>query len=48
MRVALGVSYNGQAYSGWQSQPGGNTGVTHGGGQEVGPGQNEGNHAQGR
>jgi tRNA pseudouridine38-40 synthase len=25
MRVALGVSYNGQAYSGWQSQPSGNT-----------------------
>ena len=24
-RVALGVSYNGQAYSGWQSQPSGNT-----------------------
>ena len=25
MRVALGVSYRGQAYQGWQSQPGGNT-----------------------
>ena len=25
MRVALGVSYNGQAYSGWQSQLSGNT-----------------------
>jgi len=25
MRWALGVSYNGQAYSGWQSQPAGNT-----------------------
>ncbi len=25
MRMALGLSYNGQAYSGWQSQPGGNT-----------------------
>jgi tRNA pseudouridine38-40 synthase len=25
MRVALGVSYRGQAYHGWQSQPGGNT-----------------------
>jgi len=24
-RVALGVSYNGQAYSGWQSQLSGNT-----------------------
>lgn len=24
-RVALGVSYNGQAYNGWQSQPAGNT-----------------------
>ena len=29
MRVALGVSYNGQAYSGWQSQPGGNTVQDH-------------------
>ena len=25
MRLALGVSYSGQAYSGWQSQPSGNT-----------------------
>ena len=25
MRVALGVSYRGQAYQGWQSQPGGRT-----------------------
>ncbi|MGD9832504.1 MAG: tRNA pseudouridine(38-40) synthase TruA [Piscinibacter sp.] len=25
MRVALGVSYRGTAYQGWQSQPGGNT-----------------------
>ncbi len=25
MRIALGLSYHGQAYSGWQSQPGGNT-----------------------
>ena len=25
MRVVLGVSYRGQAYQGWQSQPGGNT-----------------------
>jgi len=25
MRIALGVSYNGQAYKGWQSQPDGNT-----------------------
>ena len=25
MRVVLGVSYRGQAYRGWQSQPGGNT-----------------------
>ena len=25
MRVALGVSYNGQAYNGWQSQPSANT-----------------------
>ncbi len=25
MRVALGVSYNGQAYDGWQSQPSGRT-----------------------
>ena len=25
MRVALGVSYRGQAYTGWQSQPGGRT-----------------------
>ena len=25
MRMALGVSYNGQAYNGWQSQPSGNT-----------------------
>ena len=24
-RVALGVSYNGQAYNGWQSQLSGNT-----------------------
>lgn len=25
MRLALGISYRGQAYHGWQSQPGGNT-----------------------
>lgn len=25
MRLALGVAYRGQAYAGWQSQPGGNT-----------------------
>lgn len=25
IRMALGVSYNGQAYNGWQSQPDGNT-----------------------
>ena len=25
MRIALGVSYNGQAYNGWQSQTNGNT-----------------------
>jgi tRNA pseudouridine38-40 synthase len=25
VRVALGISYNGQAYQGWQSQPGGKT-----------------------
>lgn len=25
MRIALGISYNGQAYQGWQSQPAGNT-----------------------
>jgi tRNA pseudouridine38-40 synthase len=25
MRLALGISYRGQAYQGWQSQPGGNT-----------------------
>src|SRR5688572_30943793 len=25
MRLALGVSYNGQAYDGWQSQPSGRT-----------------------
>ena len=25
MRLALGISYNGQAYSGWQSQPSGRT-----------------------
>ncbi|WP_027016894.1 tRNA pseudouridine(38-40) synthase TruA [Comamonas composti] len=29
MRIALGVSYNGQAYSGWQSQPSGNTVQDH-------------------
>ncbi|WCM92188.1 tRNA pseudouridine(38-40) synthase TruA [Acidovorax sp. NCPPB 2350] len=29
MRVALGVSYNGQAYRGWQSQPGGQTVQDH-------------------
>ncbi|WP_312303490.1 tRNA pseudouridine(38-40) synthase TruA [Pulveribacter sp.] len=29
MRMALGLSYNGQAYSGWQSQPGGNTVQDH-------------------
>ena len=28
-RVALGVSYNGQRYRGWQSQPGGNTVQDH-------------------
>ena len=28
-RVALGVSYNGQAYNGWQSQPSGNTVQDH-------------------
>src|SRR5687767_11276213 len=25
MRLALGISYNGQAYEGWQSQPSGRT-----------------------
>ena len=25
MRLALGLSYNGQAYDGWQSQPSGRT-----------------------
>jgi tRNA pseudouridine38-40 synthase len=25
MRIAMGLSYNGQAYAGWQSQPSGNT-----------------------
>ena len=29
MRVALGVSYRGQAYTGWQSQPGGRTVQDH-------------------
>lgn len=29
MRIALGVSYNGQAYSGWQSQPSGRTVQDH-------------------
>jgi len=29
MRIALGVTYNGQAYSGWQSQPSGNTVQDH-------------------
>ena len=29
MRIALGVSYNGQAYNGWQSQPSGNTVQDH-------------------
>ena len=29
MRIALGISYNGQAYSGWQSQPSGNTVQDH-------------------
>jgi tRNA pseudouridine38-40 synthase len=29
MRLALGISYNGQAYSGWQSQPSGNTVQDH-------------------
>ncbi|HEY1392115.1 MAG TPA: tRNA pseudouridine(38-40) synthase TruA, partial [Methylibium sp.] len=29
MRVALGVSYRGQAYLGWQSQPGGRTVQDH-------------------
>ncbi|MDR3003833.1 MAG: tRNA pseudouridine(38-40) synthase TruA [Acidovorax sp.] len=29
MRIALGVSYNGQAYSGWQSQPSGSTVQDH-------------------
>ncbi len=29
MRLALGVAYRGQAYAGWQSQPGGNTVQDH-------------------
>lgn len=29
MRIALGVSYNGQSYNGWQSQPSGNTVQDH-------------------
>lgn len=29
MRIALGISYNGQAYNGWQSQPSGNTVQDH-------------------
>jgi tRNA pseudouridine38-40 synthase len=29
MRIALGVSYNGSTYSGWQSQPAGNTVQDH-------------------
>lgn len=29
MRIALGVSYNGQTYNGWQSQPSGNTVQDH-------------------
>lgn len=29
MRIALGVSYRGQAYQGWQSQPGGRTVQDH-------------------
>ena len=29
MRLALGISYRGQAYSGWQSQPGGRTVQDH-------------------
>ena len=29
MRIALGVSYNGSNYSGWQSQPGGQTVQDH-------------------
>lgn len=29
MRIALGVAYRGQAYSGWQSQPGGRTVQDH-------------------
>ena len=29
MRVAMGLSYNGQAYNGWQSQPDGNTVQDH-------------------
>ncbi|HEY0441775.1 MAG TPA: tRNA pseudouridine synthase A, partial [Xanthobacteraceae bacterium] len=29
MRLALGISYNGQAYDGWQSQPSGRTVQDH-------------------
>ena len=29
MRIALGITYNGQAYQGWQSQPSGNTVQDH-------------------
>ena len=29
MRMALGLSYNGQAYNGWQSQPDGRTVQDH-------------------
>lgn len=29
MRIALGIAYRGQAYSGWQSQPGGRTVQDH-------------------
>ncbi|MBL0727317.1 tRNA pseudouridine(38-40) synthase TruA [Piscinibacter sp. HJYY11] len=29
MRLALGIAYRGQAYAGWQSQPGGNTVQDH-------------------
>jgi len=28
-RIALGLSYNGQAYDGWQSQPSGKTVQDH-------------------
>ena len=29
VRLALGISYNGQAYDGWQSQPSGRTVQDH-------------------